>query len=224
MIQFTCPHCGKKLRAKAVLEGQTRSCPNCKQPVRILPEDVENANVEELESIPLDDAEPGEHVIPATEDHLPVYRPPERLARESHYLICDKTWLVATWENNGPGWMIRSGAGFIPAKRNHDKLPTVGNFQLVELKFHLTPEGKRLTGLTCYQLAPRYALTVLDQGDDAIAEKIVGRGCLNREQKLAVRNALKEQFMRPVWDGAAAVLEYLGNTDYHSHGAECPAA
>ena len=66
----------------------------------------------------------------------------------------------------------------------------------------------------------RWALTVLDQGDDNIVEKIVGAGCLNRDQKIAVRQALKEQFMRPVWQDATAVLDYLASVDYHSPGVE----
>ena len=61
-------------------------------------------------------------------------------------------------------------------------------------------------------------MTVLDQGDDPIAGKITGLGSLNRDQKNAVRQALKDQFMRQVWEGAAEVLEYLANTDYHSPG------
>ena len=84
----------------------------------------------------------------------------------------------------------------------------------------MTPEGKRLSGITSYQLVTRWALTVLDQGDDNIVEKIAGAGRLNRDQKIAVRQALKEQFMRPVWQDAAAVLDYLASVDYHSPGVE----
>ena len=149
---------------------------------------------------------------------MTVYRPPERLDRQHRYLICDKTHLAAMWENNGNGWMLKTSTGLIPARRNRDKLPQQGEFQLVELKIALTPEGKRLAGLACYQLASRWALTVLDQGDDLIMEKVTGPGCLNRDQKNAVRQVLKDHFMRPVWQDAAAVLEYLGNTDYHSPG------
>ena len=75
-----------------------------------------------------------------------------------------------------------------------------------------------MSGLTSYQLATRWALTALDQGDDQIVGKITGLGSLNRDQKNAVRQALKDQFMRQVWEGAADVLEYLANTDYHSPG------
>jgi len=80
------------------------------------------------------------------------------------------------------------------------------------------PEGKQLVGLHVYQLAARWALIALAQDEDTIVEKIVRDGCLNREQKNAVRGALKEQFMREVWQNATAVIEYLGNLDFHSPG------
>ena len=216
MIQFTCPNCRAKLQAKPALAGHVRKCPKCGQPVRIVADPAADPNA--AGAIPVDDALPDQHVLPPTEEHLPTHRPPERLNRESHYLICDKTHLVATWENNGNGWMIKSGSGFIPAKRNRDRLPTQGEFQLVELKFAMTPEGKRLVGIACHQLAPHWALTTLDQGDDLIVEKITGPGCLNRDQKALVRLVFKEQFMRPVWEQATGVLDYLANADYHSPG------
>jgi hypothetical protein len=213
MIQLTCVSCGKKLRAKADWAGRMAKCPGCGQPIHV-PADATDSP----DAIPLDDAEPVDHVIPASEEHVTVYRPPERLNRQHRYLICDKANLAAVWENNGNGWMLKTNTGLIPARRNRDKLPQQGEFQLVELKLDLTPEGKRLSGLACYQLASRWALTVLDQGDDVIMEKVTGPGCLNRDQKNAVRQVLKDQFMRPVWQDAAAVLEYLGNADLHSPG------
>jgi hypothetical protein len=216
MIQFTCPSCQSKLQAKPGLAGQMRKCPKCAQPVRIVADVASQANMGD--AIPVDDALPDQHVLPATEEHLPTHRPPERLNRESHYLICDKTHLVATWENNGNGWMIKSGSGFIPAKRNRDRLPAQGEFQLVELKFAMTPEGKRLTGIAVHRLAAHWALSALDQGDDPIVEKITGPGCLNRDQKAAIRLALRDQFMRPVWEHATAVIEYLANADFHAPG------
>jgi hypothetical protein len=214
MIHFACPSCSKKLHAKDQLAGRTAKCPNCKNPFKI-------PQASELpETIPLDDAQPGEHLISISEEHLASFDAPERLSRESHYFICDKSRVVALWESNGSGWMIRSGAGFIPAKRNRDKIPTSGDFQLTELKLAMTPEGRRLSGLISYQLASRWALTALDQGDDPILEKITGLGCLNKDQKNAVRQTLKEQFMRPVWQDATAIIEYLANNDYRSHGVE----
>jgi hypothetical protein len=196
------------------LAGRTAKCPNCRQPITI-PEAPTPSD-----TIPLDDAQPGEHVIPAGEDHLATPPRIERLNRESHYLICDKTRLMATWSNNGAGWMVRAGQGFLPAKRAKERLPEAGDFRLTELKFAMTPDGKRLSGIVTYQLVSRWALNVLDQGDDNIVEKITGPGCLNRDQKIAVRQALKEQFMRPVWQDATAALEYLASADYHTPGIE----
>ena len=213
MIRVTCPNCGSKLNAKDELAGQTRKCPKCAQPIQIVADAPASPAVAGLDEHPSD-----QQVQVDTEGGLPVLDLPERLTRDSHYLICDRTHLTATWENNGSGWMFKAGAGFISAKRSRENLPSQGDFKLVELKFAITPEGKRLTGLTSYQLATRWALTVLDQGDDQIVGKITGMGSLNRDQKNAVRQALKDQFMRQVWEGAADVLEYLANTDYHSPG------
>jgi hypothetical protein len=212
MISFACPNCQKKLQAKPALAGRTAKCPQCGKPFQV-PQAEESP-----ESMPLDDTPAGDTAIAVTEEHLASYPVPNRLNREYHYLICDRARMVAMWENNGAGWMIRAGAGFLPAKRNRDKLPTSGNFQLTELKFSHTPEGKRLSGITSYQLSQRWALTALDQADDAILEKVTGAGCLNRDQKNAVRQSLRDHFMRPVWQDSVAILEYLGNTDYHSPG------
>ena len=54
--------------------------------------------------------------------------------------------------------------------------------------------------------------------NQVIAAKIAAPGCLNREQKHVVRTVVKDQFMREVWADSQAVLDYLGNTDYHSPG------
>lgn len=218
MIHIVCPHCDKKLHAKDELEGRWAKCPNCKQPILLAA--VAAANEEITGSIPLDDVEPGGYVVPASEEHLETYRPPERLNRESHYLICNRTHVVALWENNGEGWMFRVGSGFLPAKRARDSLPNQGDFQLVELKIAMTPDGKRLSGIASYRLITRWALTALDQGDDAVMEKIAGPGCLNKDQKNSVRSMLREKFMRPIWADAANVLEYLANADYHLPGVE----
>ncbi len=213
MIRVTCPHCGSKLNAKDELAGQTRKCPKCAQPIHVVADPTPASRDDGL-APPLADP----HVQPATEECLPSLDLPEHLNRDSHYLICDRTHLVAAWQNDGRGWMLKTNSGFIPAKRNREMLPNEGDFKLVELKLGMTSEGRRLAGLTSYQFALRWALTVLDQGDEPIIRKIVGYGSLNQDQKSAVRQALGDQFMREVWQEAADVLAYLGNTDYHSSG------
>lgn len=232
MIEIACPSCGVKLSAKDKLAGQTRNCPKCKHPIQI------PGGEPPEESIPLDDVViDSAHV--ASQDHgrpdqssprlkgetsssqevgLPHQDLPERLNRQSHYLICDKSRLIATWENNGHGWMLKTSFGLVSANRNYEQLAAQGDFKLIELKLDMTDDGLKLVGIRAYQLAKRYALTTLDKGDDKIIGKITGPGFLNREQKHVVRKLIKEQFMRHVWENADEVLDYLGNTDYHSSG------
>jgi hypothetical protein len=210
-MRVTCPNCGSKLNAKEEWIGKTGKCPKCSNPVKIVADAPADPD-----AIVLAETVPDQHIQPAIETSVHKFRPPLRLNRESHYLICDSSQLLATWSNNGSGWMTRAGSGFISAKRNRDGLPAQGDFKFIELKFAMTPEGKRLTGLEIFQLVSQWALNTLQEGDDTIAEKITGHACMNREQKSAVRKALKDQFMRPVWENATAVLEYLASSDFHT--------
>ena len=149
MIHVTCPHCGSKLNARKDLTGEMRKCPKCAQPFVVVP-DPPPASAE-VALAPPTDAPPAK---PATDEALPSLDLPEHLNRDSHYLICDRTHLVATWQNDGRGWMLKTSSRLIPAKRNREKLPAEGDFKLVELKLKTTPNGKCLVGLTSYQLAP----------------------------------------------------------------------
>jgi len=210
MIRFTCPGCGSKLNAKEEIAGQTRKCPKCGTAVTV-PAVSEEAGIAMSETA---DA----HAQPASELHLPTHHWPERLNRLNRYLILDKAHLVATWVNNGDGWMVKTNYGFVQASRNFELLPAQGDFKLVELDMELRPEGLRLRGIVVYQLARRWALTNLDKGDDRILKSIVGYSGLNRDQKSVVLKCLKEYYMRNVWEQAQGVLDYLTNTDYHTPG------
>jgi hypothetical protein len=212
VIRIQCPGCGSKLNAKRSLIGQTRKCPKCGAPIQIAeptpPPSPENGAPSEGAS----------HAEPAGEQALPVHHWPERLDRANVYLICGRAKMAAQWQNNGEGWMLKTNAGYVSAPRNRDQLPSQGDFKLVELKLESKESGRHLVGLMVYQLAARWALSSLERGDDAIAAKITGPGGLNKDQKNAVRNAIKELFMHQIWEHADRVLEYLGNTDYHSPG------
>ena len=218
MIRVVCTGCNSKLSAKPELAGHNRKCPKCGTVVTIPKPELTPETAADFEEV-LDDA--GDQHVEApsqTKTKLPAFEAPERLDRQNRYLICDKAKLVATWKNDGHGWMLKSGFGMISATRNHEQLPAQGNFKLVELKIDMTGDGLRLHGVTVYQLAPRWALTKLDKGDDQIVSSITGSGALNRDQKSVVRAFIKDQFMRQVWEEADEVLDYLGNTDYHSAG------
>ncbi len=218
MIRTTCPGCKSNLTAKGKLAGQTRKCPKCGTPVLIPAPDLA------AEPSPKEEASvrgPG----PATLLALDV---PNRLQRTSRYLICSTASfaaggtakLVAAWQDNGQGWMLKTNAGFISAKRNRDLLPPRGNFQLVELTFSTTDAGPRLAAVMVYQLARNWALTTLDKGDHEILSMVTGPGRLSKEQKNVVRQAIKDRLMHSVWADAREVLDYLANTDYHSPGTQ----
>ena len=216
MIRVTCPACQSKLHARDSLAGQTRKCPKCGTPVAIGPSGPQTPTTAP--------ESPSSLVRVDQSSSLPTHRPPERLSRANHYFICDRTQVIATWQNDGNGWMIRGDFGFVNAHRNQDKLPNQGDFRLVELQLRVDEEGLRLHGLRVYQLAKRWALLNLARGDDTVLKAVTGPGCLLREHKHAVRQQIKEHFMPQVWEQARAVLDFLANADYHSAGPSEPAA
>lgn len=218
MIRIICSNCNAKLRAKREWAGKHTKCPKCGEPVHIPPGPGESSPAGSA-----GDTAPQEIDVSDSEV-LPVLEVPERLSRQNHYLILSKDKLFATWQDNGQGWKLRTSHGFTSAGRSHDQLPGQGEFVLAELVLELTDEGLRLTGLTAYELAYRYALTRLERGSDDILHAVVGLGRLNREQKNEIRKYIRQQFMQVVWADATDVREYLGNTDYHSPGTVFEAA
>jgi len=217
MIRFRCPSCRKQLNAKDELAGQTRKCPGCGTPVQ-----VPQSSEETQPTAVAPDVEVHAHVEVARDQKgLAKFEHPERLDRHNQYLICDKSKLVATWENNGHSWLLNLGFGFGAASRNQEQIPGQGDFKLVELTIEMTEDGRRLKGVQTYQLAKRWALGALERGDDDILKKITGPGFLNREQKNIVRKRIRKQLLPQVWEDASEVFEFLTNQDYHSPGAVC---
>jgi Zn-finger nucleic acid-binding protein len=208
MIRVVCPACETKLNARDDLAGKAKKCPQCGAVIQI----------PEVDEVPEDADEPTTEIIQANpaETRLPSRHIPERLDRQNRYLICDPTSLKAVWKNDGRGWMLKTIAGFLSAKRNADQLPPHGDFTLVELRMKMTDEGLRLEVVESYQLASRFAMTKLDKGDDDVLHAVTGHGFLNQPQKFIVRQALSDQFMREVWADSTEAMEYLANTDYHS--------
>jgi len=216
MIIVVCPGCRTKLKAKDELAGQVRKCPKCGGAVRVQRSASQPVGEAEETIALAEEVAPDQHVHGLVEEKLPPLDAPERLARSNRYLIFDPSKLMAAWENNGNGWMLRTSAGYISATRNPEKLPAQGIFTLVELHMEMTDEGVRLRGLSSYHLADRWALTLLERGDDDILAAIKGPGSLNKQQKAEVRKYLQESFMRSVWTGAHEVFDYLLSSDYHS--------
>ena len=226
MIRITCPGCKVKLNAKEELAGQSRKCPKCGAVIQIpgaAPEAHEASAVAEADADEwggLDEVAPDQHVHGTTEAQLPSISAPERLVRQNKYAICDKAHLVALWEGNGQGWMLKTNTGLVKVSRNADQLPSQGVFTLVELAMAMTDEGLRLQGIECFQLAERWALTALDQDEHKILSRITGPGHLTRDQKSVVHHFLREQFMRDVWQDAREVLDFLSNLESPASGAD----
>ncbi len=222
MIRLTCPSCQVSLNAKDELAGQTRKCPKCGATLQIPgspPQaDEAPAPAEADDWAGLDDVAPGQHVHAALDHVLPKPERPKRLTRLNRYLICDKAHLIAMWEGNGQGWMLKTNTGLVKVDRNSDQIPSHGEFTLVELIMAVTDDGLRLRGIHCYQLAERWALTTLEQNDHKILSRIEGPGRLTKDQKSVVQKFLREQFMRDVWHDSREVVDYLTNLDYHSPG------
>ena len=216
MIRVVCPNCQSKLNAKDELAGQTRKCPQCGAPVLIAPSETPEG------SSSIESPDDGPHAEPRSEPvlgaNLRLAEVPSRLDALSRYWICDQSKLVAAWKNDGQGWMLKTRAGMVSAKRNRDMLPNRGNFKLVELRLVETEQGHRLQGITSYQLATSWALTSLNLGDHAILSKVTGPGSLSKEQKAVLRLEIRDQLMHDVWKDAENVLQYLSDTDYHSPG------
>jgi len=213
MIRFTCPHCGSRLDAKEEIAGQTRKCPKCRNPVT-----VPAAATRQVPE-PSKDGSPAA-VQPAAEAPVRPHLPhPARLVGHNRYLICDRTGVFAAWEGGGQGWLLRTDHGYTRLALNADKLPSQGDFKLVELELSVEHQRPLLRALRVFQLAQRWALTSLVRGDDAILKAITGPGSLNRDQKAAIRQYLGQRMMREIWGDNRPVLEYLGNQDYHSPGA-----
>ena len=219
MIRVLCLACGSKLNAKEELAGQTRKCPKCGKPVLIpRPEPAGEPSADE--TVHLDEPPADQHVHGASDTKLDEIDVPERLDRSSHYLICDKSRVLAAWKSDGNGWMLHTNSGLLPAARNHDLLPNQGDFKLIRLKLGITDDGHRLNGLIVYQLAQRWAMPKLERGDHQILSAVTNAGALTRQQKDIVRQAIKDRFMYEVWKDADEVLEFLDNADFHSPGTE----
>ncbi len=213
MIRVICPVCRAKIDAKDRLLGQTRNCPRCNAPVRIVPAKEPTPAPDSSPTVAVRRPDNGIPQPPA--GHVEI---PSRLMRLNRYLICDGSKVIAAWENNGHGWRIRTDHGFVSAARNRDRIPGEGDFRLVELR--TAPEGGdlRLCGICVFQLAKRWALAALARGDDLICKSITGPGSLLRAQKDSVRQHLGEHYMRTIWGDATNVLDYLASEDYHSPG------
>ena len=217
MIRVECPKCGSWLKAKDKLAGKTKKCPKCGGQLKIPAPDDAHAN--DADQVTADDDSQSQDFVHDVLDHeLPPVEAPERLAWHNRYLICSSDKLFAAWESNGHGWMLKTNAGYVRAKRNIEALPNQGDFTLVELKMSAADGSHQLEAIRSYRIARRWAIPVLARGESEILSTVRGPSGLNKPQKAAVTQYLRESMMPEIWHAADEIVDYLGNTDYHSQG------
>ena len=206
MIRVTCPHCGSKLNAKDELAGQTRKCPKCAQPFLIVADPRPRQPA--IASRPPADAAPGTQPR-SPEEALPSLDLPEHLNRESHYLICDRTHLVAIWQNNGHGWMLKTTGGLHSRQTKPRQDPQPGRFQTGRVETE--PDARRQTPEGPDGVSARPPLGLDRAGPRRRADhwqdhrsRLVEPGPEERRPPGAGRPVHAE-----VWQDAADVLAYL---------------
>ena len=211
MIRVRCPSCRSRLNAKDELFGQTRKCPQCGDVIVIQADPTSDSSHAAVAQAPA--------VSPRADTAEPSgFQRPRKLEPSSKYLVADHNRILAAWEDNGQGWLVKMAVGSMQAKRSTEGFPTRGTFVLVELRMNPTDAGRRLAGLLTFRLAGHWALQALARADNAILQKIVGSGALGKQQKAAVLTYLRQTLMPDIWHDSQAVVDYLTNTDYHSQG------
>ncbi|MCG8584301.1 MAG: hypothetical protein MI757_06275 [Pirellulales bacterium] len=131
---------------------------------------------------------------------------PVHLGVRNHYMVCDHKDVVARYEHDDRGWMVKLKDGFVRAKLVSGKIPQFGKFVLVEVGVKQTDDGLHLESVNPFRLADQYALNKLAKDDDAILTAITGRAELNTAQKSHVRDLVKKHFLPHV---AAEVDQFM---------------
>ena len=131
---------------------------------------------------------------------------PDHLAALNHYMVCDHKDVVARFEHDDRGWMVKLKDGFVRAKLVSGKIPQFGKFVLVEVGVKQADDGMHLDFVRPFRLADQYALTKLAKGDDMILSSITGRAELSTTQKGHVRELVKKHFLPHV---AAEVDQFM---------------
>ena len=213
MIRHACPHCGAKLKTTTELAGRQGRCPTCLGVVDVPDEaaavDYLAPSRADLGSLALgeDDAPLPEAVADVTPDTAGLeFKPPELLGRHNHYLICNSKEVVATWEEDGKGWMVRVKDGFVRASTNPAQLPSMGTFVLIEIAIEVEGPIKSLVGVHAYAIPSAIALSRLGKSDHAILACIEGRTMLSDRQKALVRQRVNAKFLPSIWEGTEGLM------------------
>ena len=194
MVYAVCIECGNRSRLTGERQSEDFVCPVCRV---------------EIDETMNPDGSPALFVADPTERHEPRMRHGRPLEFEplNLYLICDHREVVARWENNGHGWMLRRKDGFVRIKQVNDDIPTFGKFVLIEISIRRNDRETYLSHITAYELEPNWSLVKLVMSDSAISRSIIRAIELNPRHKEHVKEFVQCRFLRSVWHDIDGLLE-----------------
>ena len=138
---------------------------------------------------------------------------PTKLAPFDFYLVCDHHDVVARWQNDSRGWMLRLRDGFVRARHVADEIPWYGEFVLIDIGVGKENDRRHLTHIKAYQLQEEFALIELVKSDTAVLRTITGPAILTDKQKERVREFVKSIYLKHVWHNIEQLFEQQSRRD-----------
>jgi hypothetical protein len=136
----------------------------------------------------------GIHHGDGTDAHVPKH-----LDLMSHYLVCNHKDIIARWQSDGRGWLVRVKDGFARASTVANHIPQFGKFVLIEVGVERRDDGIHLRAVTAFRLQEHYALTKLVHGDDQILSVVNGVTEPNPQQRSHIRALVHQKFLPHIW-------------------------
>ena len=191
MIRTRCPHCQEPVKAPDSLAGKKGRCPECRGVIHL------PAGKSAIESV-------GPSIQHSTNTQAGLaLAVPDSLRRNCHYLICSSREIVARWDDDGKGWMIRIKDGFVKATQNPKQIPSMGNYIFIEIEITKKDAGQQLTGVHGFSLPGDFVLNKLTKkNENTILEGVEGTAALNDRQRALVRQRVNAKYLPNIWDDA----------------------
>ena len=191
MIRIRCPHCQEPVKAPDTLAGKKGRCPECRGVIPIPADKVDTQVASGTLGF-------------STEEAGLALSVPEALHRNCHYMICNSREIVARWDDDGKGWMIRIKDGFVKAVQNPKQIPSMGNYIFIEIEISSDGSRQQLTGVHGFSLPGDFVLNKLTKKNEStILEGVGGPAELNDRQRALVRQRINAKYLPNIWDDAA---------------------
>ena len=191
MIRIRCPHCQEPVKAPDTLAGKKGRCPECRSVIPIPADKVDTQVATGTQGF-------------STEEAGLTLAVPKALRRNCHYLICNSREIVARWDDDGKGWMIRIKDGFVKAVQNPKQIPSMGNYIFIEIEISSDGSRQQLTGVHGFSLPGDFVLNKLTKKNEStILEGVAGTAELNDRQRALVRQRINAKYLPNIWNDAA---------------------